>query len=173
MPSLLPIPTQAHSLVSLSKSSLKIWRFMLHILFKPGLENFEHYFASVWDECNCAIVWAFFGIAFLRIEMRTDFFQFCGHYRVFQICSHIECSTFTASSFRIWRHFNSPHYSCLKNPMDRGAFAVHRITKSQTWLKWLSSSTRDRGSLVLFFDLFINSWSMVQLCYFLKIYCEL
>ena len=30
-----------------------------------GLENFEHYFTSVWDECNCAVVWAFFGIAFL------------------------------------------------------------------------------------------------------------
>ena len=32
---------------------------------KPGLENFEHYFASMWDECNCAVGWAFFGIAFL------------------------------------------------------------------------------------------------------------
>ena len=29
------------------------------------LENFEHYFASVWYECNCAVVWTFFGIAFL------------------------------------------------------------------------------------------------------------
>ena len=34
-------------------------------LLKPGLENFEHYFTSVWDECSCATVWAFFGIAFL------------------------------------------------------------------------------------------------------------
>ena len=48
-----------------SKTSLNIWKFMVHILLKPGLENFEHYFASVWDECNCAVVWAFFGIAFL------------------------------------------------------------------------------------------------------------
>ena len=48
-----------------SKSSLNIWKFMVHILWKPGLENSEHYFASVWDECNCAVVWAFFGIAFL------------------------------------------------------------------------------------------------------------
>ena len=37
-----------------SKSSLNIWKFMVHILLKPGLENFEHYFASTWDECNCA-----------------------------------------------------------------------------------------------------------------------
>ena len=38
---------------------------MVHVLLKLGLENFEHYFTSVWDECNCAVVWAFFGIAFL------------------------------------------------------------------------------------------------------------
>ena len=49
-----------------SKSSLNIWEFTVHILLKPGLENFEHYFASMWDECNCVVVWTFFGIAFLR-----------------------------------------------------------------------------------------------------------
>ena len=30
-----------------SKSSLNIWKFMVHILLRPGLENFEHYFASM------------------------------------------------------------------------------------------------------------------------------
>ena len=48
-----------------SKTSLNIWKFMVHVLLKPGLENFEHYFTSVWDECNCVVVWAFFGIDFL------------------------------------------------------------------------------------------------------------
>ena len=47
-----------------SKSRLNRWNFSWHTV-KPGLENFEHYFASVWDECNCAVVWACFGIAFL------------------------------------------------------------------------------------------------------------
>ena len=47
-----------------SKTSLNIWKFPVHILLKPG-ENFEYCFASLWDECNCAVVWAFFGIAFL------------------------------------------------------------------------------------------------------------
>ena len=47
------------------KTSLNIWTFIVHILLKPGLENFEHYFARLWNECNCAVVWAFFGIAFL------------------------------------------------------------------------------------------------------------
>ena len=49
----------------LSKSSLNIWKFMVHVLLKPSLENFEHYFVRVWDECNCVVVWEFFGIAFL------------------------------------------------------------------------------------------------------------
>ena len=48
-----------------SKFSLNIWKFSVHILLKPGLENFEHYFAGMWDKCNCAVVWTFFGIAFL------------------------------------------------------------------------------------------------------------
>ena len=47
------------------KSSLNVWKFTVHILLKPGLENFEHYFASVWDECIHAVVWKFFGNAFL------------------------------------------------------------------------------------------------------------
>ena len=33
-----------------SKTSLDIWKLTVHVLLKPGLENFEHYFSSVWDE---------------------------------------------------------------------------------------------------------------------------
>jgi len=99
-------PTDVGNLISsssaFSKISLKIWKFMVHILLKPGLENFEHYFTSVWDECNCAGVWASFGIAFLWIGMKTDLFQSHGHCWVFQVSWHIECSTFTAPFFRIW-----------------------------------------------------------------------
>ena len=39
-----------------SKTRLNIWMFMVHVLLNPGLENFEHYFASMGDECNCAVV---------------------------------------------------------------------------------------------------------------------
>ena len=45
-----------------SNSSLNIWKFTVHVLLKPGLENFVHYFVTMWDECNCVVVWTFFGI---------------------------------------------------------------------------------------------------------------
>ena len=48
-----------------SKFSLNIWKFLVHVLLKPSLENFENYFACVWDECNCEVLWTFFGIVFL------------------------------------------------------------------------------------------------------------
>ena len=73
-------PTDVGNLISGSsafpKSSLNIWEFMVHILLKPGLENFEHYFTSVWDECYCAVVWAFFGIVFLGgLKWKLTFFS--------------------------------------------------------------------------------------------------
>ena len=62
-------PADVDNLISgssaFSKSSLNICKFTVHVLLKPVLENFEHYFIRVWDECHCAVVWAFFGIAFL------------------------------------------------------------------------------------------------------------
>ena len=48
-----------------SKSSLYIWKFSVHILWKPSLKDFKHYLASLWNEYNCVVVWTFFGIALL------------------------------------------------------------------------------------------------------------
>ena len=53
-------PVDVSNLISgssaFSKTSLNIRKFTVHVLLKPGLENFEHYFASVEDECNCVVV---------------------------------------------------------------------------------------------------------------------
>ena len=99
-------PVDVGSLISgfsaFSKSSLYILKFLVQLLLKPSLKDFEHYFASRWNECSCAVVWIFFGIGFFGIGMKTDLFQSCGRYWVSQICWHSECSTFTESSFRIW-----------------------------------------------------------------------
>ena len=81
-----------------SKTSLNTWKFTVHV--KPGLENFEHYFTSMWDECNCAAVWAFSGIAF-GIGMKTELFQSCSHW-VFQLLTY-------------WvQHFHSIIFQALK-----------------------------------------------------------
>ena len=60
LPCLFDDPVDVGNLISgfsaFSKTSLNIWKFTVHILLKPGLENFEHYFTSMLDECNCVVV---------------------------------------------------------------------------------------------------------------------
>ena len=63
---LLNDPADVGNLISGSSAFSKSTLNLVHVLLKPSLENIEHYFASVWDECNCVVVWAFFDIAFLR-----------------------------------------------------------------------------------------------------------
>ena len=57
-----------------SKSSLNIWKFTVHVMLKPGLQHFENYFSSMWDEGNCTVVWTFFGMPFFGIGMKIDYF---------------------------------------------------------------------------------------------------
>ena len=45
-----------------SKSSLNIWKFSIHVLLKSSLEDFGHYFASLWNKCNFAVAWALFAL---------------------------------------------------------------------------------------------------------------
>ena len=62
-------PTDVGNLMSgsstFSKSRLTFWKFSVHILLKPSLEDFEQYLASMWNECSYEVVWTFFDIAFL------------------------------------------------------------------------------------------------------------
>ena len=116
---------------------------MVHVSLKPGLENFEHYFASVWDECNCTVVWTFFGTG-----MKTDLFQSWGHCWVFQICSHIECNTFTASYFRILNSSTgipSPPLALFIMMLPKAHLTSHSRMSGSGWVitpLWLSGSWR-------------------------------
>ena len=85
-----------------SKFSLYIWKFSAHVLLKPSLKDFEHNLASMWNDCNCMVIWTFFGIALLWDCNENWPFPVLWPLLVFQICWHIECSTLTTSSFRIW-----------------------------------------------------------------------
>ena len=104
-----------------SQSSLNIWKFTVHILLKPGLENFEHYFASVWDECNCVVVCPFFGIAFLWDQNENWPFQVLWPLLSFpNFLAYWVTKDMSLSKFQ-------------KTVKDREA-AVHGVTKSQTRL---------------------------------------
>ena len=117
-----------------------------------------NYLASMGEACNCAVVWAFFGIAFLWDWNENWPFQSCGHCWVFQISWHIECSTFTESSFRIWN-------SSVGIPSLPLALLVVMLPKAH-----LTSHSRISGSRWVITPLCLSgSWrSFVQLfCVFL------
>ena len=116
--------------------------FMIHILLKPGLENFKHYFTSMSDECNSL------GLPFFGIGIKTDLFQSCGHCWVFQIAWHIECSTFTAPSFRIWNGSTgipSPPLALFIVMLSKAHLTSHSRMSISRWVitpSWWSRSWR-------------------------------
>ena len=57
-----------------TKSSLNIWKFMVQVLLKPGLENFVHYFASVDMRAIVQQFEHFLALPFFGIGMKTDLF---------------------------------------------------------------------------------------------------
>ena len=131
-----------------SKTSLNIWKFTVHILLKPGLENFEYYFASMWDECRCVVVLTFFPLLFFGIGMKTDLFRSCGHCWDFQICWHIECSSFIASSFRMWNSSTGippPPLGLLVVMLPKAQLTSHSSMPGSRWVitpLWLSGILR-------------------------------
>ena len=130
-----------------SESSLNISQFMVHILLKPGLEDFEHYFDGVWDEYNCAVVWAFLGIAFLRDWNANWHFPVLWPLLSFPNV-HIKCSTFTVSSFRIWNSSTGIPSSPLALfivMLPEAHLTLHSRMSGSRWVitpLWLSGSWR-------------------------------
>ena len=104
---------------------------------------------TVWNECNCAVVWTFSGIAFFEIGMKTDIFQSCGHWWVFQICCYIECSTLKASSFRILNSLSGipslPLGGLFVVMFPKAHLTSHSRMSGSMWMTtplWLSGSLR-------------------------------
>ena len=93
-----------------------------------------------------AIVWYFeysLKLSFFGIGMKTDLFQSCGHCWVFQICWHIECSTFTASSFRIWNssiEISPPPLALFVVTLPKGPLISHPRMSGSRWV-----TTHHRG----------------------------
>ena len=113
-------------------SNFHIWKLSVHTLLKASLQDFEHNLGSIWSECNFLAVWTFFGIG-----MKTDLFQSCSYSWVFQICWHIECSTLTATSFRILNTsagIPSPPLALFVITLPKACLTSHsRMSGSRWW----------------------------------------
>ena len=113
-------------------------------LLKPGMENLEHYFASAWYECNCVVVWTFFGMPFFATGMKTDLFPVLWPLLSFPNYWHIECSTFTASSSRIWNsstEIPSPPLALFIVMFPKAHLTLHSRMSGSRWVitpLWLS-----------------------------------
>ena len=85
-----------------SKSSLNIWKFTLQYYWSLAWRIFSITLLAC--EMSATVLWLENSLIlpFFEIGMKIDIFQSCSPSWVFQICWHTECSTLTASSFRIW-----------------------------------------------------------------------
>ena len=100
--------------------------------------------------------------------MKTDLFQSCGHCRVFQICWHVECSTFTASSCRIWNSsagVPSPPLASFVVMLPKAHLTSHSRMSGSKWViapLWLLGSLKSflYSSSVYSFHLLISSASV-------------
>ena len=110
--------------------------------------TFTHSLADMWNECNCALVWTFFGIAFFGDWNENWSFQSCGHCWLFQICWYIECNAFTALSFRIWNSSTGIPSSPLALfivMLPKTHLTLHSRMSGSRWVitpSWLSGSWR-------------------------------
>ena len=128
---------------------------MVHVLLKPGLENFDHYCTTVWEECNCAVVWAFFGIAFLWDWNENWSFPVLWPLLSFPNLLAYWCSTFTVSSFRIWNGSTgilSPLLALFIGMLLKAHLTSHSRMSGSRWVitpSWLSGSWSVRGRSTL------------------------
>ena len=111
--------------------------------------------------------------------MKTDLFQSCGHCWVFQICWHIECSTFTASSFRIWNSSTgilSPLLALFIVMLSKAHLTSHsRMSGSRSVItpSWLSGSwtlAKEMISLRNLTWLILFHFVVVSYCLVTKLY---
>ena len=112
--------------------------------------------------------------------MKTDLFQSCGHCWVFQICWHIECSTFTVSSFRIWNSSTgipSPPLAFFIVMLPKANLTSHSRMSGSRWVitpSWLSGSWRSFSySSVYSCQLFLISSASVRSIPFLSFFVSI
>ena len=128
-----------------SKSSLYIWKFSVHILLKPSLQDFEHYHSKMWNEHNCVVLWIFFGIALLWDCNENWPFPVLWPLLSFL---NAECGTLTASAFGIWSSsagIPSPPLALFIVMLPKAHLTSCSKMSGSKWVttaSWLSGSLR-------------------------------
>ena len=140
-----------------------IWFLVLLPFLNPawisGSSQFTYCWSLAWGilsitllACEMSAIMQCFehslALRFFGIGMKTDLFQFCGECWVFQICWHIEYSTFTASCFRIWNSSTgipSPPLALFIMMLPKAHLTSHSMMSGSRWVitpSWLSGSWR-------------------------------
>ena len=141
------------------QSMLAIWFLVPLPFLKPvwtsGSSQFMYRWSLAWRilsitllacEISAIVRWFEHSLAlpFFGIGMKTDLFQSCGHCWVFQIFCHTECSTFTASSSRIWNSSTgipSPPLALFVVMFPKAHLTSHSRMSGSRWVItswWLS-----------------------------------
>ena len=136
-----------------SKSNLNIWKFTYFWSMAWRILSIT----SLVCEMSAIVQWFEHSLALpcFGIELKTDLFQSCGHCWVFQISWHIECSTFTASSFRIWNSSTgvpSPPLALFVVTFPKAHLTLHSRMSGSKWVitpSWLSGSWRSFCTVLL------------------------
>ena len=134
---------------------LAIWSLVPLPFLKPAWTSGSSWFMYCWSlawwilsitllACEMSAIVHSLALPFLGIGMKSDLFQSCGHCWVFQICRHSECSTFTASSFRIWSNSTgipSPPLALFVVMLPKAHLTSHSNMFGSKWvttLLWFS-----------------------------------
>ena len=129
---------------------LNVWtvKFLGHVLLKPSLKDFEHYLASMWNECSC-VVWTLFGIALLWDWNENWPFPVLWPLPSFpNLLAYWVQFTFTASAFRIWNNSTgipSPPLALFIMVLPKAHLTSHSRMFGSRWVItpwWLSGSWR-------------------------------
>ena len=147
----------------MTQRMLAIWSLVplpfLNQAWTSGSSEFMYYWSLAWRilsitwlACEMSAIVRYFehslALPFFGIGMKTDLFHSCGHNWVFQICWHIECSTFTASSSRIWNNSTgipSPPLALFVVMLPKAHLTSHSRISGSRWVitpSWLSWSWR-------------------------------
>ena len=146
---------------SMIQQMLAFWSLVSLPFLKPAWTSGSSWFKYCWSlawrilsvtlpACEMsAIMWLYehsLALPFFGIGMKIDLFQSCGQCWVFRICWHIECSTFTTSSFRILNSSSgimSPPLVLFVVMLPKAYLTLHSRMSGSRWVitwSWLSVS---------------------------------